>query len=96
MGSVGTCPINKTVPLEKSFEDCIDQDVKKEFGLRAHLSEFDYCKNREEKRNMDIIDRLFIGYISAIVFLNFMGTAYDIFRKGRRSQGELSAIINKV
>ncbi|XP_073954159.1 nose resistant to fluoxetine protein 6-like isoform X2 [Choristoneura fumiferana] len=86
LGSIGTCPINKTLPLEKSFENCIDQDIKKEFGLRAHLSEFNYCKNREEKRKMDIIDRLFIGYISAIAFLNLMGTAYDIFRKDSRSE----------
>ncbi|XP_063366596.1 nose resistant to fluoxetine protein 6-like isoform X2 [Cydia amplana] len=88
LGSIGKCAINETVPLEKSFEHCIDQEIRKDFNLRAHLSEFDYCKHREDKRKFDTLDRIFILYICTIVLLNFIGTTYDVCHKDGRSTGE--------
>ncbi|GBP92571.1 hypothetical protein EVAR_70945_1 [Eumeta japonica] len=75
LGPKSDCPVKNN--LKESFEECIDRHMFEEYGLRADLIHFDFCRRSGEKLEIDGVVIAFCVYLIIVVVLNVVGTVYD-------------------
>ncbi|GBP61161.1 hypothetical protein EVAR_46814_1 [Eumeta japonica] len=75
LGPNSGCPVKNN--LTESFKECIDKSMFEEYGLRADLMHFDFCRKSGEKPIIDNAGVAFCIYLTIVVVLNVIGTVYD-------------------
>ncbi|GBP61135.1 hypothetical protein EVAR_46786_1 [Eumeta japonica] len=75
LGPKSDCPVKDN--LTESFKECIDKSMFEEYGLRADLMRFDFCRRSGEKPIIDNAGVTFCIYLTIVVVLNVIGTVYD-------------------
>ncbi|GBP61152.1 hypothetical protein EVAR_46804_1 [Eumeta japonica] len=82
-GPKTNCPVKHN--LKESFEECINKSMFEEYGLHADLMHFDFCRRSGQKSKTDDLVIAFSVYLSIVVVLNIIGTAYDWMLKKSNS-----------
>lgn len=69
--------LNTTLDLSRSLEVCLDESLKREYGLSARLSTLFYCDQYNESRHFDGWDWAVLIGILGIVIISIIGSFYD-------------------
>ncbi|XP_026313459.1 O-acyltransferase like protein-like isoform X2 [Hyposmocoma kahamanoa] len=66
---------------KEKFVLCVDQYTRNKYGLRATLAKLEYCRRSDvpEKR-VDKVEMMFAAIVAVIIFVNIIGTTYDLKR----------------
>lgn len=63
--------------VEARFAKCVDLYTRETYGFSSHIFEINYCRSRAPERKIDN-ENWFYFLCKCIVFLNILGTIYDI------------------
>ncbi|GBP67876.1 hypothetical protein EVAR_86703_1 [Eumeta japonica] len=85
LGPTSDCPVKNN--LTESFKECIDRRMFEEYGLRADLMRFDFCRRPGEQPKTDRVVIAFYVYLTIVVVLNVIGTVYDCVLKNSNAKG---------
>ncbi|KOB74163.1 Uncharacterized protein OBRU01_08986, partial [Operophtera brumata] len=68
--------------LRSRFEQCVGNITSTNYGLQTNLTHLEYCKTAKQggRRPVDRLDMWFAWICGAIVLINIIGTAYDVFK----------------
>ncbi|XP_037295331.1 nose resistant to fluoxetine protein 6 [Manduca sexta] len=75
---VGNRTLNRT-ELEEAISACLNHEIQRQYGLKAHLSRLYYCDGPGGSTidNADVLDWCVAGICAAFVTASILGTLYD-------------------
>ncbi|CAH4032495.1 unnamed protein product [Pieris brassicae] len=74
-----TCNNYTNLDRKQNLEKCLNETLLKDYSLKARVQELS-CTKRDEFQ-VDALDRVAAFIFFGILFMNFIGTVYDVFSK---------------